>query len=181
MRHGDLKNYVDELCQKVSLDLTKKRSKGKRLAGRGSMGLLHFAKQIAVLVELATLHTTSCIKSFANNPELEKQVAFLVSVLRGATTFSQQQIVDLKQLLAMLSALINGNSSVKQRNNLPLREKDGKEIKAIDMSLPLQQLKTHWQMCMSCGEVMFGVKAEKAKCTHGGCDALLKKPVFGFS
>jgi hypothetical protein len=175
-----LERYVAELDKKMPLfKFPKPQAKGKRRPGprSGTTGLLHLTKQIAVLVQLTTL--------FANNgnpisktAELEKQVSFLVSVLRGATTFSQQQIIDLEQLLAVISAHIKATSTAKPweyfRYSLHRKER------AIDMSLPLQQLKTHWQMCMTCGELMFGIKAENTQCSLEGCDALLKKPVFGF-
>jgi hypothetical protein len=153
--------------------LTKEQLKIKRGPGpvQGTTGLL---LQIMVLDQLALVFANG--SPISKTSELEKQVDFLVSVLRGATTyFSQQQFIDLKQLLAMISAHIAATRFVKP---LEYFQWHGKGI-AMDMSLPLQQLKTHWQMCMTCGELMFGVKADNTKCCHEGCDDLLKKPVLG--
>lgn len=174
-----MKSYVATLNKRLfPFESPKKNSKVKRQSGRGSTGLQHLAKQIAVLVQLATLFANGG-KPISKTPELEKQVHFLVSVLRGATTFSQQQIFDIKLLLANVSAHINATSAAnpKEYYRFHLHKK---EKASIDMSLPLQQLKTHWQMCMTCGELIFGLKAEHAMCSHEECaDALLKKPVFG--
>ena len=175
-----MESYVAELYKKMHrFKFTEEQSQSKRRPGprQGTTGLLHIFKQIAVLIQLATLFANGG-KPISKTSELEKQVSFLVSVLRGATTFSQQQIIDLEQLLATISAHIKATSSAKPweyfRYSLHRKER------AMDMSLPLQQLKTHWQMCLTCGELMFGVKAENAQCSLEGCDALLKRPVFGF-
>jgi hypothetical protein len=183
--NGYLERYVNQLEKKISLlnyderriEVQTKRGPGP---GQGTTGLIHLFKQIAVLDQLALLIATSNL-IVSEKSETEKHVAFLVSVLRGTTTFSQQQIIDLKQLLATISAAyVQSISSARSwEHYLHLRQS---KKRAMDMSLPLQQLKTHWQMCMTCGELMFGLKAENTKCGHKGCDAtLLKKPVFGFS
>jgi hypothetical protein len=183
----DLERYVNQLEKKISLlnyderriEVQSKRGPGPG-QGQGTTGLIHLFKQIAVLDQLALLIATRS-NLVSQKSETEKQVGFLASVLRGTTTFSQQQIIDLKQLLATISAAyVQSISSARSwEHYLHLRQS---KKRAMDMSLPLQQLKTHWQMCMKCGELMFGLKAENTKCGHKGCDAtLLKKPVFGFS
>jgi len=163
-----------------SQDESKQRHQRKKRPDRGVTGLLHLlSKKIVVLVRLATLFSKAD-KQLSKSVELVRQVDFLVSVLRGITTFSQQHVVDLEHLLVSISDHIDANSSAsangKQTMAFHLRSFMNKD--KVDLSLPLQQLKTHWQMCMSCGKLMFGLKAEHTKCIQEICDALLERPLF---
>lgn len=172
-----MKSYIDELYKNLRHEFYTAHCQiiSKRPPGRGSSGvLLHLVKQIAVLVQLATL--LDDVMSISKTHELEKQVDFLVSVLKSATTFSQQQINDFKQLLFTVSVHINANNP---RENQWL-DQHIKEM-AIDMTLPLHELKSHWLMCMTCGKLMFGLKSEFSQCSSKVCDAMLTKPVFVFS
>jgi hypothetical protein len=173
-------SFIDELLKMTSSQYEpKQKLQRKKRPDRGVTGLLHLlSKKIAVLVRLATLFSKA--KQLSKSAELVRQIDFLVSVLRGITTFSQQHVVDLEHLLVSISDHIDANSSAsangKQTMAFHLRSFMNKD--RVDMSLPLQQLKTHWQMCMSCGKLMFGLKAEHTKCIQETCDDLLERPLF---
>jgi hypothetical protein len=160
-----------------SQDEPKQRHQRKKRPDRGVTGLLHLlAKKIAVLVRLATLFSKA--KQLSKSVELVKQIDFLVSVLRGITTFSQQHVVDLEHLLVSIADHIASNNASAMISAQSFSFYYSAYMNTDNMSLPLQQLKTHWQMCMSCGKLMFGLKAEHTKCVREICDDLLERPLF---
>jgi hypothetical protein len=173
-----LESFIDELQKMTSSqDEPKQRHQRKKRPDRGVTGLLHLlSKKIAVLGRLATLFSKAN-KQLSKSVELVKQIDFLVSVLRGITTFSQQHVVDLEHLLVSIADHIaSNNASAISAQSFSFYY--SAYMKRDDMSLPLQQLKTHWQMCMSCGKLMFGLKAEHTKCVREICDDLLERPLF---
>lgn len=168
--------FIEELL-KATASQDDPKQRYKRRPGRGVTGLLHhLSKKIAVLVRLATLFAG--VKQISKSLKLDNQIEFLVFVLRGTMTFSQQHVVDFEQLLAMISEqlLLTAKSraiygSVQYQFYSYSKDK-------VDMSVPLQQLRTHWQMCMTCGKLVFGLKVDHTKCEQKECDAFLEKPLF---
>lgn len=156
-----MRGYFAELYNKISTFQDQQQQlPAEKVPGTGGAGLLHISKQIAVLVELATLFAQSENTESKSPDEPERKFALFIIVMlsSGATTFSQQQIVDFKQLLDMVCEQIGTNNSCE---NFYLFS--SLWLDKIDMSLPLQQLKTHWQMCTTCGILIFGLKLKNAK------------------
>jgi hypothetical protein len=172
-----LVSYIDELLEMTSPQDYPVQKPQRKRPDRGITGLLHLlSKKIAVLVLLARLFARFKQISKSVDVELVKQIDFLVSVLRGITTFSQQHIVDFVQLLKAIADHVTANHA--SACEVQLFEFSGYLADRVIMSVPLQQLKTHWQMCMTCGKLMFGFKVEHTKCDQKECDAFLEKPHF---